>query len=163
MSDAKVAECIEVWRPAAHGYEVSNLGCVRNSSGRILKPWTHRSGHLYVSLGRGNKHQVHRLVIAAFHGSAPSEASECRHLNGCAADNRASNLAWGSRAQNIADLKNHSGRYARASTSDDVAQMIRSRFTGKHGEQTALAREFHLPLSVVNRIVNGRTYANPQR
>lgn len=147
----------ETWKPFGRGYEVSDAGRVRNASRRLLKPWAHRSGHLYVSLGRGNRWQMHRLVLSAF-GVVGKPGQEVRHLDGDPTNNHLGNLAWGTRAENIADLKRHSGMYARQSVSDETAAAIRSAFTGRHGEQTRIAREFGVNLNLVHDIVRGKSY-----
>lgn len=152
---------IDLWQPIPRrpAYEVSITGRVRRGS-RELKPWQHKSGHLYVGLGRGHRAQVHHLVASAFGAPKTDEAHECRHLDGCPTNNRASNLRWGTRKENVDDLKATSGRYAKASLSDGVASEIKRLFSGKHGEQTRLAKRFGVSLSVVNRILKGKTYAH---
>ena len=146
------------WADLGNGYQVSNFGSIRNSSGKILKPWKHRSGHLYVSLGRTKRGQVHRFVMAAF-GPPCLPGQECRHLDGDPENNRIDNLAWGTRKENVDDLKRVTGRYARSLLRSEMAAEIRSKFTGKHGQQSQLAREYGFSLSLVNRIVRGKTYA----
>lgn len=112
----------EQWRPVVghHGYEVSDLGRVRSVDrvvihetgrrqprrGRALALVEQGSGHLKVGLGRRHYDQVHRLVMAAFVGPCP-DGMEVRHLNGDPADNRLENLAYGTRAENIADAVRH--------------------------------------------------------
>jgi hypothetical protein len=116
----------EIWRAVINheGYEVSNLGQVRSldrswpqrtrhgtwctfhKKGRVLSPGTQKSGHVTVALGRGNSRLVHQLVCEAFHGSRP-EGLEVRHLDGDCVNNAATNVAWGTRSQNIRDRKWH--------------------------------------------------------
>lgn len=43
---------------------------------------------------------------------------------------------------------------------EETAAAIRSAFTGKIGEQTRIAQQFDVPLSVVHNIVRGKTYAH---
>src|SRR5438552_570313 len=63
------------WRKThlSEKYSVSDEGRVRNDrTGKILKPWSHKSGHLYVALGHPKlKEQVHVLVLHAFAGPPP--------------------------------------------------------------------------------------------
>lgn len=49
---------------------------------------------------------IHQLVTEAFVGPRPT-GSEVRHLDGNPANNRASNLAWGTRRENMADARRH--------------------------------------------------------
>lgn len=114
----------ERWLPVADapGYEVSDAGRVRSVArtspyrdvvrgvpARILKPWRHRKGHLYVDLridGATRRRAVHALVLATFDRPRP-EGLEARHLNGRADDNRRDNLAWGTHAENMQDAVRH--------------------------------------------------------
>jgi hypothetical protein len=56
--------------------------------------------------------RVHRLVLDAFVGPCP-DGMECRHLNGVKADCRLSNLAWGTRKENIEDRVRHANHSPR--------------------------------------------------
>jgi hypothetical protein len=109
----------EQWRPVSGwvGYEVSDLGQVRSSRrGRVqvLRGGVDPRGYRNVTLFRGarsTKRQVwvHALVIEAFVGPRP-EGMQVRHLNGDPTDNRLSNLAYGSPAENVADSFAHGTR-----------------------------------------------------
>ncbi len=95
-------------------YQVSDLGRVRSLNrrvrichgatrplkGRILRPAGGKSGHVSVALGKGNSKDVHVLVLRAFVGPPPKE-HEALHLNHKPADNRLSNLKWGTRSENM--------------------------------------------------------------
>lgn len=107
----------EEWRPVVgyEGiYEVSSDGCVRrllkaNRGVRIIKCNAHSSGYYRVDLCRDAtvRHAlVHRVVCMAFHG-LPLPGQEVRHLNGDRKDNRAENLAWGTKKQNADDRSRH--------------------------------------------------------
>ena len=151
-----------VWRtlPSNSGYRISSSGLVMNaSSGLILTPWVHKSGHLYLKLGRGKSYQVHHLVLSAFSVFRP-DGYECRHLDGNPSNNDINNLVWGTRKENIEDLKSTIGRYAKAVLTDSLATKIFNSYTGKHGQQSMLAREHGVSLSVVNDLVHGKTYAH---
>ncbi len=96
---------MEVWKDVA-GYEglykISNLGRVlsvrRNA---MLKPG--RGRYLIVTLCKnGTKREigVHRLVASAFCVKR-NEATEVNHINENRYDNRATNLEWCTRLENI--------------------------------------------------------------
>jgi hypothetical protein len=107
-------------------YEVSDLGRVRSLNrlisnghrrqGKILKPIPHGGGYELVNLWRDNRsrmHLIHRLVLTAFEGPAPV-GTEALHADGDPANNRLSNLSWGTHAQNQADQVAH-GTHVNAS------------------------------------------------
>ena len=116
----------EIWKPVVgyEGfYEVSNQGRVRSLDrdavditgrpysvkGRIRKLKLDRKGYVKVALSVSNTmitYSVHTLVLEAFVGPKPNGA-QCRHLNGNPADNRPSNLAWGTAKENMNDMKIH--------------------------------------------------------
>lgn len=122
---------MERWRPVVgfEGlYEVSELGGVRSLarivhySGRFTRRHaarTLRAGigerrHLLVALQRDKFRKtgwIHRLVLEAFVGPCP-EGMQCRHLDGDPANNRLSNLKWGTPKENQADRERH-GRTCR--------------------------------------------------
>lgn len=76
---------------------------------RILAAHPNGRGYLKVTLYRdGEQHTrpVHGLVAAAFHGPRP-EGLEVRHLDGDKLNNRADNLAYGTRSDNARDAVRH--------------------------------------------------------
>lgn len=101
----------EEWRPVVgfEGfYEVSSEGRVRSfrrgANGRLLRPGISSNDYPTVALGRGNSRTVHSLVAAAFIGPCP-EGEEVRHHDNDRRNPRATNLRYGTRAQNIADAQ----------------------------------------------------------
>ena len=103
-------------------YQVSNMGRVkslerkvrhgRTVKERILKPYMDRGGYLLVRLCAGGKKKtlkVHRLVCEAFHDN-PDNKSDVNHINEDKTDNRASNLEWSTRRENL----NHGTRNERS-------------------------------------------------
>ena len=110
----------EEWRDVA-GYEglyqVSDQGRVKSlertfidKSGRkrtvkerILKPGMDKGGYLRIDLcasGKSRMFSVHRLVCQAFHDN-PENKLDVNHINENKTDNRACNLEWSTRRENI--------------------------------------------------------------
>ncbi len=160
--------------PGYPGYEASDQGRVRslerqvrcgrggNSNRtvppRILRPGRMGSGHLSVALGKGNSVTVHAAAMAAFVGPTPS-GQEIRHRDGNPANNRLSNLHFGTRSENNHDISKH-GR--RKLTMAQVEECKTRHFV--LGEtQTALAGEFGVSISHMSAIVKGKSYVLPVR
>ena len=72
---------------------------------RILKPLNNPRGYFVVGLLRPETKQrplmIHRLVLEAFCGEAPTDKHQGNHLNGIKTDNRIENLEWATQAENI--------------------------------------------------------------
>ena len=96
----------EIWKPIKgfEGiYEVSNLGNVRNAKGRTRKPFLIPKGYLMIDLFRNRERthaRVNRLVADAFVPN-PDNKPEVNHKNGDKADNRAENLEWSTKSENM--------------------------------------------------------------
>jgi len=163
--------------PGFTGYRVGSDGSVwgrkkrgSNSIGHLYAEWhllrtgMTWDGYKYVNLsenGRSRCRRVHALVLTAFHGP-PAVGQQCRHLNDIRADNRASNLRWGT-AQENADDKTSRGRQARGETcarsrlkTEQAIEIRRRRAAGESG--TALALEFGVAPSAVCAIHRGKTW-----
>lgn len=86
---------------------VAQLPRLRN---RILKVNTDNYGKretvALCFMAKVRRFQVHRLVLQAFVGPCP-EGMECRHLDGSHLNNRLENLAWGTREENMEDMRRH--------------------------------------------------------
>lgn len=153
--------------PQFPGYRVGTDGSVW--SRRLqLKPSKARNGYLTVSLYCGAKNTretryVHRLVLEAFVGPCP-DGMECRHLNDVRTDNRAENLRWGTRAENVNDwavIHNKSPQgernYFAKLTRDDVAEIRNRLAIGV--KRSLLAREFGVGVGTIGYIARGDTWA----
>lgn len=92
----------EEWRPVdgSPGYLVSNSGSVMSPSGKRLIPLSNgRYGYLSVSLARGRREYVHRLVASAFIGSPVG--MDVDHIDGNVSNNSLGNLRILTHAENM--------------------------------------------------------------
>ncbi len=116
----------DVWRPvvgAVGFYEVSDQGQIRSidrviragsgkvrrHKGRSISPSPVPSGYLIVTLSLGERREsgwLHRLVAKAFLGPCPQDL-EVRHRDGNPANNRLTNLVYGTRSENALDRVAH--------------------------------------------------------
>lgn len=84
-------------------YQVSNLGKVRNQSGRCLKPNESEHGYLKVELHNNNHRKtrhIHRLVAMAFLDNSLNY-NEVNHIDEDKHNNEVSNLEWVSHLRNV--------------------------------------------------------------
>jgi hypothetical protein len=146
-------------------YEVSDEGMVRNCSGKVLSPRVCRKGgHLRVALfkdGVRSDFMVHRLVLEAFVGPCPDGMEGC-HNDGDPANNRETNLRWGTRSENQLDRHLHGTmltgeNHPNSKLTDDQVREIRRRVANGEQKQT-LAEEFHLSDVAVGKLVRRQTY-----
>lgn len=106
----------EVWAaiPGHEGrYEASSEGRIRSIPrfsprrvrGKVLSQIVNKRGYLSVGLTSGRV-EVHKLVALAFIGPRP-EGMDTRHIDGDPLNPRASNLAYGTRSENVQDMLAH--------------------------------------------------------
>ena len=119
--DLRALEILEARATVFPGYFITRDGRVistipwRGQQCRVLRAHPNRYGYYRVHVtqnGRRKQAAVHKLVAAAFLPSRPSSKHELRHLDGNKANNRDTNLAWGTRKDNADDRERH-GRTAR--------------------------------------------------
>jgi hypothetical protein len=132
-----------------------------------VKGWLHKSGHRNVRVkinGKPTMFSLHVLVATTFHGPCP-EGLECCHKNGIPSDNRADNLRWGTRKENIQDQFDHGcfaiGERSGASklTEDQVREIRRLKATGM--TLRALAAMFNVNSNrTIQCIVTRKTWAH---
>lgn len=164
--------------PGHEGYEVSNLGRVRSwwrprkGGGRyrqdqphFLTPVVNSHGRQKVHLGaQAQNKDVHALVLLAFVGP-PQPGQECRHLDGDKANNRLSNLVWGTKQENMADsvrLGTFKGeKNGRAKVTEETVRQIRA-MASSGTSYREIGRQMNLPDLLVGRIVRRVTWAHVQ-
>ena len=153
------------WRRVgiAPEYEVSSEGEIRSSyTNRPLVGGLDKDGYrkLVLCTGGGRKYaRVASLVCEAFHGPCP-DGCGVRHLDGCRVNNAASNLAWGTQKENIADKRRHGTdqrgeRHPRSILDDDAVRQIRGRLGASAKD---LAEEFGVKPCAVYAVRSGRAW-----
>lgn len=108
----------EIWKDIKgyeKRYQISNLGRVKslkhysgvhnkyNDRVRIKKQQRENSGYFVVGLNKNKSqkiYKVHRLVAEAFIPN-PDNKPQVNHINGIKTDNRACNLEWNTRSENM--------------------------------------------------------------
>lgn len=112
----------EVWKECVQDdrYDVSNYGRVKRTlpslgaqCGKILKPMPHPiSGYVYVAFPTRHWHRgcgkprykrwaIHQLICATFNGTRPTDKHEPNHIDTDRTNNRADNLEWKTRKENL--------------------------------------------------------------
>lgn len=160
----------EHWKPVVgyEGlYEVSTLGNVRSlrrSVPRMMSSTLSRYGYHVVNLrrdGRSFTHQVSNLVLAAFVG--PSRGLTCNHKDGNKVNNRAENLEWVTRAENLAHawrtglLRNYGERNHLSKLTERSVREIRRR--RKAGESLRdIATTYEVTVGNISAICCGKSW-----
>ena len=116
----------EIWKPIKGFeklYEVSNLGRIRNTRGKVMKTYTINSGYECLKFtvnGKRTSHLVHRLVANAFITKPKVDYKlEVNHIDEDKYNNKVDNLEWVSSSEN----KQHSmksGRYDKIFTAKNT-------------------------------------------
>ncbi len=167
------------WRPVVgfEGYDVSDLGFVR--TWRTTKPGILRKqpvlrrigvdsgGYHYVALrdsdGKRRNKGVHVLVLDAFVGPCP-EDMEARHFpDRDKANNRLTNLSWGTLVENWNDKRVHgtacigskAGRAKLVEGSVRVIQMLMSLPASERPTRRELASTFGVSTCAISRANTG--------
>lgn len=158
--------------PGIPGYFATATGEIIGKKGKPMIGWVDEDGYRHVSLrlsGRSNpkRQSVHRLVAVAFKGPCPSPDHEVRHLDGTRTNNAPSNLEWGTRAENAADMVRHGtvmkGEKSPVAKYDlEFARRVRL-LRDKGRSQQSIADELSLAQSHVSRIVRGVCWPEPER
>ena len=127
---------IEYFRPIS-GYRVSNCGRVLTPHGKECKQRSLPKGYRLVTLTLNGKMvgvAVHRLVGMLFvDNDKPLLNNQINHINGCPADNNASNLEWTDCAGNIRERIAYRARHGlpRFTPAELAAQKLAIERTGK--------------------------------
>ena len=88
-------------------YEVSNMGQIRNSKGKIMSLSNNGRGYLRCGLRQNNEYQcmyIHRAVAQAFLTATSEDQNEVDHIDKDKSNNCVSNLRWATRSQNNSNI-----------------------------------------------------------
>lgn len=175
----------EIWKPinilgALNYYEVSNLGRVRSlervvirSNGRphrirerILKQAIDPNGYYRCGLSMNKKlytYKVHRLVADAFCKKYLTK-KEVNHINGNKKDNRAINLEWVNRSENVKHSYNNGLQKPMRGEINPTAKIketqaleIKKRIKNKE-KLKSISREMKVSYNIVKDISRNRTW-----
>lgn len=165
----------ERWLPVVgweRYYEVSNHGRVRSliangsfrSKPRILRGSITKKGYVSVSLTRDGKEYgrfVHVLVMEAFRGPKPLGHEVC-HWDNNPANNRLSNLRYGTSLDNYEDRERHGTRIRGEKgpgakiTEAQAREIIAALQRGE--SQAAIAARYGIGQTSVSNIKHGKTW-----
>lgn len=150
MSDIEWADI-----PGHDGYSASRDGKILTASGVVMKPMQTPSGHLYVITRARKKLWVHHAVLLAFVGPRPI-GQECRHLDGNPRNNNASNLAWGTRTENMRDKAIHgTERHGEDKPNHRITAEQARAIRTDHRPSRAVGRDYGISHTAVLRIRRG--------
>lgn len=161
---------MEFYRAGSDGSIWSCQGA-GNVAGKIsrwkrLKPSRAGKGYLAVHVGvRGvHKHYyVHRLVLESFAGDCPPGMEAC-HENGARADNRITNLYWGTPATNQADRvrhgTDHRGEKHYKAKLDRQKVVVIRRLAAEGRSMTVIARQYGVSDATISNVVKRQTWAH---
>lgn len=140
MADEAVSSENEIWKPIP-GFEgrycASSLGRIKSEiTGKVRRQHIIRGGYLGVGLAPRPMVQqtkkVHRLICETFHGAPPLNA-DAAHADGNRQNNRASNLRWATRAENMQDAvrsgtSSRGQRHGNAILTNEKVRSMRARW-----------------------------------
>jgi len=169
-------ETNEIWKEVK-GYEnhywISNFGRLKTNnhygSGRdaIMKPAKDGSGYLRTALTKNKRLvtiKMHRLVAESFIEN-PYNKEEVNHINGIKTDNRAVNLEWVTRQENIKHSIENNLQYVlkgeeigTAKLTEKEVLQIRSKFIPRVYGRKKLASEYNVKPCTIKDIVLRRSW-----
>ena len=166
----------EIWKPIefADGYYVSNLGRIKSTRRNrelILKLSHTKDGYVKCGItihGSSCRFRVNRLVAEAFIPNLENKPT-VNHKDGNKDNNRASNLEWMTRSEQMEHayslgLKKpmRGTSHSKSKLTEEDVRWIRQHYKARDKEygMFALAKRFNVGSCCIKRAVNGITYRN---
>lgn len=138
-------------------------GRVRTLKERILKHVkTKENGQEVVSLylsGKKERVLVQKLVAEAFLGKPLKSKNKIRHINGDAADNRASNLIYGSKSDCGIDLYRQGKLSSSGKLYPNQVLEIRHLLKNTGMSQRDIASKYNVSATTIRNIGNGKIFS----
>lgn len=153
--------------PGFSGYYADldgNIWSTAHSKPRILHG-TDCRGYFLVSVrgsnGRAYCKPIHKLVILAYAGLAPTKDMVCRHLDGDSHNNKPNNLKWGTHEENCADRTKHGRRWGHTKLTEE--QVLEIKALKGVVSRNRLAAMYKVGSSTISSILEGKSWQYLER
>jgi NUMOD4 motif/HNH endonuclease len=156
------ALAIEEWRPVVGSegrYEISNIGNIRLTASRFLKPWIDKNGYYRIPLivnGKRRHIGIANAVCAAYIGACP-DGFQVNHIDGDKSKNRLSNLEFLSRKENIRHGISLGLRLNRTTVTPEIVRVIRATYCSVDAK--VLAQRYGVSKNQIRKIAKGQSWA----
>ena len=156
-------------------YQAGNLGNLKTlnwkNTGReaIMKPAIASDGYLRTMLlgadGKYHTVRVHIMIGITWHGAKPFPKAEINHKDTNKLNNRADNLEWCTRKQNMKHAYDNGliktwkgGEHPKAQLNEQQVMEIRARFKKRVVTRKILANEYGVSEDIIKSIIIRRTW-----
>lgn len=166
--------------PGFPGYRVGDDGSVWSCWRRVkfagkralsdewfrMKPKSHKSGHLLVSLSPNRRHVfVHHLILEAFVGPCPDGMEGCHFPDRDPTNNRLDNLRWDTKKANHADAIAHGTKGSgdnsgRSKLTSEQVRTMRAEYAAGGVSHDGLARKYGVSPGNIGFILSRKTWAS---
>lgn len=136
----------------AKGFQVSDIGNIKNQSGEIVRQYNHAEGYKRFRL-KGDWYYVHRAVLEGFFPTSDNTLV-ADHIDNDRTNNHVDNLRWVTRRQNTA----RAGRAGRLSVYEKTRPIIMVNKQGNakwYVSQAEASRDLNIPDCSINKALKG--------
>lgn len=151
------------------GYQISNLGRVKNSKGKFISIYLSKKGYQKVSFN-GTSKFVHRLVALLFCDN-PEGKPQVNHIDGVKTNNIYTNLEWVTNAENQLhawrmglqprgeDRDHATGeRVANSVLTEEIVIRLRKEFNDRESFIVEASKQYGVHRSAIQSAIFGRTW-----